>query len=197
MPIDFTKIEDEALRESFKQEFDKLSKHEGYVSQSDYDRKVNEISQKSIKDEKEIEKRIRKEIEDDAKKTAEEKAQDILNKVATKERDIALRENKLNAIEKLTKANVPKEQIESLLSILVTDKIEETDSKLENFLKVFNSLENSIKETLANGTPPPNGAGGSAPQTKTKKDFDAMSYEEQIEFKQENPDLFKKFLSEI
>ena len=53
-----------------------------------------------------------------------------------------------------------------------------------------NSLEQKIKAELIKGTPTP--PAGKPTTGVTKKDFLGMSYEEQVKFKEENPDWDKK-----
>jgi hypothetical protein len=178
--------------EAVKALLDSLESKEGYVTQSELDRRVNEVSQKHIKDEKALEKKIRKQIEDEAKLTAEEKAAALTKDAEEKLREVSIRENKLNALEKCVAAGISKEQAETMLTFLVTDNEETTSANVDTFIENYNKTVNSIKESFMGDNPTPQSGGGDNKIDKAA--FDKMSMTEQIKLKEENPELVKSFM---
>jgi hypothetical protein len=192
MAFDLTKITDDTLREELKKELEALEKHEGFMSQSDFDRKVNELSQKYIKDEKELETKIRKQIEDDAKLSAEENAKKILEEAEAKQKEVLKKENRLEALTKCTAAGIPKDTVDKMLKYLVTDDATETIKNVDEYVEEYKKLQGTIKEELMKGVPDPNKGGD--PNTVTAEDFKKMPYAKQVEFKEKNPDKAAEFL---
>ena len=73
MAFDFNRIEDEALRAELEEAFAEASSKEGYYSQSEWDRKVNDLSQKLHIDKRKTEQQIREEITRELTMSEEEK----------------------------------------------------------------------------------------------------------------------------
>lgn len=190
-----SKIDNEELKAQFKSEFEKASSKEGYFSQSELDRRINEVSQKHIHDEKEMEKRIREQIEEEAKLSAEEKANKILAKAEETLKAAHVKENNLTALTQLTEAGMDKKDAETMLAFIVTDDAEATQKNIESVLKVHTNLQNSIKKELMEGTPKPDSNDGSDGAV-TKKKFDEMTFTEKVKFKNEHPEQAKAFMGQ-
>lgn len=143
--------------------------------------------------------RVKKETLEQATLSAEELAKKQLEiklqEVATKEAEIAKKQNLLLAKEKLTEAGVPKTGYENLLGIMVTDSEDATIGNVTQFINAFSTtkteLETSIRSELSKVPPPKSGAGG---DEITKEKFNAMSYKDKMELKQTNPELFSTFI---
>ena len=188
-----SKIDNDELKEQLKAEYEKASSKEGYFSQAELDRRINDVSQKHIHDEKEMEKRIREQIEAEAKMSAEEKANKILEKAEETLKAAYVKENNITALTKLTEAGMDKADAETMLAFIVTDNAETTQKNIDSVLKVHKNLQNSIKKTLMDGTPKPDDNGGSD-GAMTKKKFDEMTFDEKVKFKNEHPEQAKAFM---
>lgn len=162
---------------------------------SEVDRRVESGIQKGIETHK---KKWEEEYSQRAKLTAEELAQkeleDKLAQLNSKEKEILLKSNKIDAIYKLSEANVPKSHYDNFIGMLVTDNAESTSANIENFINMYKStrtdIETKIKEQFSTIPAPTKANNGEI----TKEKFDKMGYAEKIKFKSENPELYKQFI---
>lgn len=162
---------------------------------SEVDRRVENGIQKGIETQKS---KWEKEFSEKAKLTAEELAQkeiqDKLAEMTAKEREIQTKSNRLEALQLLADAEVPKSQYEKMLGMLVSDNIESTKANVTSFIEVYNAtkteVETKVKSELGHVKNPKQG------QTLgvDKASFDKMGYADKLKFKVENPDLYKKFM---
>jgi hypothetical protein len=164
---------------------------------AEVDRRVESGIQKGIETQKS---KWQREFEDKAKFSAEELAQKELesrmSELTSKEKEILRRGNKLDALEKLNSAGVPKSAYEKLLDKLIDEDLDSTNANVENFIGVFNdtksSLETEIKKQFSNIQPPPTGNNDNGEVTKDK--FLKMGYQQKLELKQSNPELYATFI---
>jgi len=164
---------------------------------AEVDRRVESGIQKGIETQKS---KWQKEYEETAKLTAEELAkrelESKMSELTSKEKDILRRANKLEALEKLNGAGVPKTAYEKLLDKLIDEDLESTNANIDSFIGVFNetktSLETEIKKQFSNITPPITGTGGT--DEITKEQFVKMGYQQKLELKQTNPELYASFI---
>lgn len=191
MAFDFSRIEDEALRLELETAFEEASSKEGYYSQSDWDRKVNELSQKLHIDKRKTEKQIREEIQRELTLSEAEKEKLRQAEFEERMRDLSLRENKMLAKDILLKAELDADDLETALGFVVSDDADKTKERAEQYLNTLNKYQSKVQETLKNQTPNPKAPPAS---TVTKKDFDKMTYAEKYKFKTENPEAYKEML---
>lgn len=162
---------------------------------AEVDRRVESGIQKGLETHKE---KWQRELEDRAKLTAEELAQKQIDEKAkeltSREKEIAKRANRIDARDMLSEANVPKAYYDKFLDVLISEDTETTTSNVNNFIEMFNStkqdIETRLKSELSN-VPKPNQGD---PKPVSKKDFDSMSYAKKMEFKRDNPEMYKEFI---
>lgn len=163
---------------------------------SEVDRRVETGIQKGLETHKQ---KWQKEFEDNAKLTAEELARKQLESLSaeinTKELEISKRSNHLEARELLGNAGVPKQYYEKFIDIMVTEDSENTKVNVENFIANFNdvkmSLESDLKSQLSKIPSP---SLGDNKTTLTKEEFKKMTYNELMELKKSNPELYSQMI---
>lgn len=195
MAFDFSKIEDENLRKELEDAFAEASNRDGYFSQSEFDRKVNEIGQSYAKKERELERQIRKKVEDEALLNAEDKAKKILEEVQLKEAEVARKENRIEVLSKLTESGIDPKDVTDLLELFVSDDKDATMERVDKFITNHRTMETKIKEQLMKEVDKPRGNPDPAETIVDKAKFDSMSYSEKLQYKEENPDAYHKFVS--
>lgn len=162
---------------------------------AEVDRRVESGIQKGLETHKS---KWQEEFEKKASMTAEELAHEKLQKqledLEERENEIFKKTNELNAKDKLTEANIPKEHYEKFINILVTEDDESTTENVNNFIETFNdtksTLESDIKKKYADVPPPSQGSNKS--DTITKEDFENMGYTERLKLKNEDEELYNK-----
>lgn len=162
------------------------------------DRRVQSGIEKGIETQKS---KWQEEFEKKSKLTAEELADEQLKsklgEIETRERELALRANTLDAKSMLAGAEIPKEHYEKFVGILVSGDVEDTMVNVQNFIDTFNetrvSIEKSLQEKYSR-VPSPKGGGSSSDEVKTKDDFNKLSYEQKLKIKNDNPELFNQFI---
>lgn len=160
------------------------------------DRRVETGIQKGLETQKQ---KWMREFEEQSKLTAEQLAEkqlsNKLKELEARELEVALKSNTVEAKSMLSEANIPKEQYERFVGILVNGDAEATKSNVTNFINTFKetkaSLEASIKAEFSLVPPP---TGGSGDKAVTKDDFMKMSYEEKLKLKKEQPEVYKKLI---
>lgn len=185
-------VEDEELRTKLLDKYTTDSNKDGLYTQSELDRKVNEVSQKHIKDEKKMREKILAEIEEEAKLDAEAKASKIKEEAERLLSEAKMKENRLTAMNTCIEAGMSKDAIESMIDFFVTDDETVTSENIEKLISSHKAMTGQIKKDLMGGTPNPQQ--GSTSNVVTKDDFDKMSMSEQIKFKSEHPDTVKEFM---
>lgn len=130
-----------------------------------------------------------------AEEIARQEFEDKLKTVQEKERDIARRSNRLEAMSMLSEASVPKSHYDKFINILVSDDENSTKANVQNFIDMFNAtkteIETKVKSEFTNIPKPNVGSQGGA---ITKTDFNKMGYAEKLKLKQNNPELYKEFM---
>lgn len=163
---------------------------------SEVDRRVETGIQKGLETHKskwqlELEERAKLSAEELAKKDYESKATEL----TAKEKELARKSNLLDAKSKLAEASIPHSYYDKFIGVLVTDDSEGTAMNINNFIEVYNStkadIENQVKSQYSK-IPKPNTPVESG--TISKDDFIKMGYAEKVKFKEEHPELYKKFI---
>lgn len=134
-----------------------------------------------------------------AKMSAEELAKkefdDKLNEMSKKELEIQKRANKIDAIDALNEAGIPKAHYNKFIGSLVSDSSEVTTANVQGFIAMYNetkgAIETEVKKTLSN-VPAPNAGSGDVEITKDV--FRKMSYAEKLNLKNTNIELYKKLI---
>lgn len=161
---------------------------------SEVDRRVESGIQKGLATNKA---KWEEEFSERAKLTAEELAEKDINskmdEINELKLEIAKRENTLNAKELLSNADIPKEQYEKFINILVSDCEESTTSNVENFIDSFNTtkseIESKLKKELSQISSP---TIGESKGGISKEQFEKMDYMERIELKQKDEKLYNE-----
>lgn len=133
--------------------------------------------------------------------TADEKAKDELEQLK-KDKELVARQLSEIAVEKiLTKNNITsdnygEEEYKNLVNDLISDSVENSSNKANNFVKILNKQKDYVeKETtskLLKNTPSPQT--GVDDKVVTKDDFDKMTYSEMMNFMNESPELYKEYM---
>ena len=163
---------------------------------SEVDRRVESGIQKGLETQKQKWEREYKEVamlsaEDVAKRQYEEQ----LKTLTQKEVEVQKRSNKLEAMDLLASANVPKSHYDKFIGILVSDDADATKLNVENFIEMFNSTKTEIETKLKSEisrVPTPQVQTQTGAITKTE--FAKMTYAQVLHLKQTNPELYKEFI---
>ena len=87
------------------------------------------------------------------------------------------------------------ETYQGILKDLVSDNVENSSVKANNFVKMFNKqrelVEQQTKTNLLQNTPTPKT--GEQDKVITKEDFEKMTYSQMMNFMTENPELYKEY----
>lgn len=145
--------------------------------------------------------------------TLKNKVKELENQVKTKDTEISgLKASNLTDAEKLEKimkemnkakaekilsqAGLGDAEISDMIDDIVSENTEVTENlanKIANtFTKQKEAIEKKVKEDLINNTPKPNG--GNANKTMTKDEFFKLDYASQVEYKEKNPEMYKKIM---
>ena len=126
--------------------------------------------------------------------TADEKAKDELEQLK-KDKELVARQLSEIAVEKIltknsiTSENYGEEEYKNLVNDLISDSVENSSNKANNFVKILNKQKDYVeKETtskLLKNTPSPQT--GVDDKVVTKDDFDKMTYSEMMNFMNESP----------
>ena len=133
--------------------------------------------------------------------TADEKAKDELEQLK-KDKELVARQLSEIAVEKIltknsiTSENYGEEEYKNLVNDLISDSVENSSNKANNFVKILNKQKDYVeKETtskLLKNTPSPQT--GVDDKVVTKDDFDKMTYSEMMNFMNESPELYKEYM---
>lgn len=167
---------------------------------SEVDRRVESGIQKGLETHRD---KWKAEFESKAKLTASELAElELEGKLAeleSRELEIAKRSNLIEAKDKLTGADIPKEQYEKFINILVSNDADETIVNVDNFIENYNAtkseIESKIKREMSNIPAPGIKGDGDIKAMKTK--FEDMTYMERLELKREDEALYEKLSNDI
>ena len=133
--------------------------------------------------------------------TADEKAKDELEQLK-KDKELVARQLSEIAVEKIltknsiTSENYGEEEYKNLVNDLISDSVENSSNKANNFVKILNKQKDYVeKETtskLLKNTPSPQT--GVDDKVVTKDDFEKMTYSEMMNFMNESPELYKEYM---
>lgn len=161
------------------------------------DRRVQSGIQKGIETQKS---KWKEEFEKQSKLTAEELAEEQLKaklgELESREKELALRANTLDAKSMLANAEIPKEHYEKFVGILVDGDEEKTRLNVQNFIDTFNETKTNIEKGLQEKysiIPSPNSSDKSK-DGLTKEQFSNMSYMERKELKEKDENLYNKLI---
>jgi hypothetical protein len=193
----------EGNMEYTKEQVDQMIKDatKGLMSKDEFDKELARETDRRVNQALDTHKsKWQEEAERKAKMTAEELAKEQLASMKAeldaKSKEIALKQSRVSAIEKFNSAGLTKEQYEDFLDVLVKDDEEVTNQLVDKFTTKIKSMEQTIeskvKESLAK-VPPPS-SGGQGKGEVTTETFAKMTYEQRLELKAENPELFKQLV---
>ncbi|MGF7184958.1 vacuolar-type H+-ATPase subunit I/STV1 [Desulfitispora alkaliphila] len=155
------------------------------LENEDFQKHIQKLTDKRVSDAvKKRDKVWKEKLKEETKKT-EMTQEEILQQ---KERELADRELKLEKISLFKE----KEWDLDLVDYVSGEDIDEIEEKAEKMLEVINKVaEKKVKERLDNSayTPPT-----SKTQSKgvTKEDFEKMTYQQRVDLKKTNPELYEK-----
>lgn len=148
------------------------------------DRRVESGIQKGLETHKqkwkeEYEKKAQLSAEELAKLTVDEK----IKAIEEREAEINTRSNRIDAREMFAKANIPEDDYDKFMDLLVSDDSDVTQTNVSNFIESFtttrDNIEKSVKEKLSN-IPSPKGDEGNDGKKYGVNDFVQIANEANI-----------------
>lgn len=126
---------------------------------SEVDRRVESGIQKGLETQKakwEADYKIKAQLS--AEEVAKLEVKEQLDEIARREAEINKRSNEINARDLLANAEIPKEDYDKFLGLLVSEDADLTTTNVTNFIDTFNTtkknIETNIKKQLSNVEPP-------------------------------------------
>lgn len=130
---------------------------------------------------------------EDAKLTDDERRQKELDAIETLKKETLTERNKVKAEKILSKVVDDESELQSLISQIASDDEIATSKLAQNIADMITKQrdlsEAKIREEILKDTPKPEGGNGEDKKI-TKDDFVKMSYEDQVKFKQDNPNEY-------
>lgn len=127
------------------------------------------------------------------KLTDEERKQKALEEIETIKKETLTERNRVKAEKILSKVIDDDKELESLISQISSDDEKATSTLAQNIADTLTRqkelAETKIREEILNDTPKPTGGNGENKKI-TKDEFNKLSYEEQVNFKENNPDEY-------
>lgn len=166
------------------------------IDKADFDRKASELAEanRQIKELKETNQEL-----ENANLTDQQRLE---NERLAREQELATLKVELartSARGVLLEAGLSEAEAEPFLSLINTQDKEEAINVAKGLTGVLKSkqtaLEKDIEARLLKDTPKPNETGGQGDPVMTKDEFSKLSFTEQVEFKQQNPQLFEELLN--
>ncbi len=131
----------------------------------------------------------------ESRMTEEEKTKALLEEKENRYKEIE-RENKLIKIKsELSKSIGDEEYLDEVATLLIDGDVASAVSKINSHITSQKEYyEKQLKEAklTTNPTPPAESGRGNAGEP-TKKDFEKMSYEDRVSFKEKYPELYEKY----
>ena len=128
----------------------------------------------------------------------EEKVKKALADAEKARTEALIDRNRTQAEKILTKSGMSDEDIEEIIDGIVSEDLEETKNMANKIATVMSkqieTTEQRVKEELIKETKKPNDGNGNSNKKITQEDFDKMTFDQQIEFKEKNPELYKQFI---
>ncbi len=129
--------------------------------------------------------------------TDDEKLQKALKEAEEATRKAIIKENKYEVKDILSSVIEDKKELETIASSITTDNLEVSKSvatELANTMKKQKeATEAKVRQELIDNTPKPNG--GEEKKPMTKDEFMKLGYNEQVKYKQENPEGYKQLFN--
>lgn len=129
--------------------------------------------------------------------TDDEKLQKALKEAEEATRKATIKENKYEVKDILSSIIEDKKELETIASSITTADLEASKSiatEIANTMKkTKETAEAKIRQELINNTPKPNG--GEEKKPMTKDEFFKLGYNEQVKYKQENPEGYKQLFN--
>ena len=129
------------------------------------------------------------------KLTDDEKRQKALDEIETLRKETLTERNKVKAEKILSKVIDDEKELSDLISQISSDDEKATSALAQNIADTLTrqkeQTETRIREEILKDTPKPTGGDGGSKKI-TKDDFNKMSYDEQFNFKQSNPNEYKE-----
>lgn len=125
--------------------------------------------------------------------TDEQKRQKDLEEIETTKRTLNIERSQIQAEKILSKVVDDEKELKSLVEGISSEDIEATKMLANNLVNTITkqkeSAEAKVREELINNTPKPGGEDGDKVMTKEK--FIALSYAEQVAYKEKNPEGYR------
>lgn len=128
----------------------------------------------------------------------EEKVKKALADAEKARKEALIDRNKTQAEKILNKSGMSDEDIEEIIDGIVSEDLDET-KKMANKIalvmsKQIETTEKRVKDELINETQKPSSGNVTGNKKVTQEDFDKMTFDQQIEFKEKNPELYRQFI---
>ena len=138
-----------------------------------------ENARKQVMTDAEVEKYYRERFEQEAAMTAEQKYQAELDKLQATQKDLAVKESRLFAKQKLVDSGFAGDNLDSILDFVVSSDIKDTEGKIDRFLGLFNeSLDAKVKEKtkeIIQDADTPRGGGELSESATLKAKLDSLA----------------------
>lgn len=133
------------------------------------------------------------------KLTDDEKRQKALQEIEALRKETLTERNKVKAEKILSKVIDDEKELASLISQISSDDEKATSTLAQNIADTLTrqreQTETKIREEILKDTPKPTGGDGGNKKI-TKDDFLKMTYDEQVSFKQSNPNEYNEMFGE-
>lgn len=129
--------------------------------------------------------------------TEDEKKQKELAKIEATRKELAIERSQIQAEKILSKVVEEDDELQTLVKGISSDNIETTKALAQNLVNTITkqkeATEAKIRQELIDNTPKPNG--GEEKKPMTKDEFLKLGYNEQVKYKQENPEGYKQLFN--
>lgn len=127
----------------------------------------------------------------------QERLQEALARAEATQAEYARKSARLDAEQVLVKAGMTADQYGPLLDSLVSEDSGKTVERANALVALVAAQSKAASDAAVRGmlasTPTPSAGTGNDGGVVTKERFDAMTYSEQVAFKAENPEAFRRF----
>lgn len=128
----------------------------------------------------------------------QERLQEALDAAQRAQADYARKSARLDAEQAFVKAGMTADQYGPILDSIVSEDAKATVANAEAIVALVAARSKAAGEQavadMLQRTPQPQAGADPDPKARTKAEFDAMTYSEQVAFKAENPDAFDAFM---
>lgn len=169
---------------------------ERFVSKSTHKKAIGDLETEKnglITERDDLQKRVKG--YEDEKLTDDEKRQKALEEIESIKKEALTERNKVKAEKILSKVISDEKELESLISQISSADEKATSTLAQNIADTLTrqreQTETRVREEILKDTPKPTGGDGGSKKI-TKDDFNKMSYDEQFNFKQNNPNEYKE-----